>query len=175
MRILWLSLILMFSFQPKHERLVIIEKEITVSGNTSLGKFECGYNIRGVKDTLSFVDNKSAEIFSFDIAVSDFACGNFLLNNDFRKTIKAKEYPQAYVKVAKLRKNKNNYSCDLHLELAGKQLLFKDFQLSDSGTELQGNLTLDFETLDLNPPSKLGGLVKVEQMLSLSLSLAYNK
>jgi len=173
MRILWLLLILQFNFPPKHDKLVIIEKEITVSGNTSLGKFECDYNVKGLKDTLFFINDKSTDTFFFDIVVSDFTCGNFLLNNDFRRTIKAKEYPQAYVKVVNLRRVKNGYICDLHLDLVGKKLLFKNFQLSSSNGEIRGNLTLDFETLALAPPTKLGGLVKVDQVLSLSLSLRY--
>ena len=173
MRILWLSLILLLNFQPKHERLMILEKEITVSGNTSLGKFDCTYNVEGLKDTLSFVDNKSKDTFLFDIAVADFGCGNLFLNNDFRKTIKAKEFPKARVKVTNLRKNKGSYRCDLHLEIAGKRLYFKDFHLNLNDEKLMGYLRLNFDTLGLDPPRKFGGLVKVDDALYLSLALVF--
>lgn len=175
MRILWLSLILLFHFTPETERLVIFEKEITVSGNTSLGKFDCTYEVLGSKDTLSFNGNESHDVFLFDIEVADFGCGNFLLNNDFRKTIKAKTYPQAHVRVSNFKKNSDSYHCDLNLELVGKNLHFKDFKLSDKDGNLVGRLKLDFETLDLVAPSKFGGLIKVEESLLLSLSLAYIK
>src|SRR5690606_36580605 len=98
MPILWLPFAFLLSVYPGQEKLVILEKEITVSGNTSLGKFDCIYHVTGLKDTLSFMDNKSKDVFLFDIAVTDFGCGNFLLNNDFRKIIKAKEFPEAHVK-----------------------------------------------------------------------------
>lgn len=173
MRILWLLIVLLFNFQPKHERLVILEKTITVSGTTSLGKFECNYNVDGLKDTLIFENNTSSTSFLFDIPVNEFACGNFLLNNDFRKTIKAKQYPKAQVKVKRLRRGKSLYVCDLYLEIAGKKSTFRDFELTQMDNRLLGNLLLSFDALELEAPSKFGGLVKVDEVLSLSLSLTY--
>lgn len=175
MRIFWLLFILMFNINPEKERLVIQKKEITVSGNTSLGKFDCTYNVTGLKDTLLFIDNKSQDAFHFDIAVADFGCGNLLLNNDFRKTIRAKEFPKARVKVTNLRKSQQGYRCNLHLEIAGKQLFFKDFLLNEGEERLTGQLDLNFDALGLSPPRKLGGLIKVDEVLSLSLSLEYMK
>src|SRR5690606_28526678 len=153
MRILWLSLVLLFNFQPKHERLVILEKNITVAGTTSLGKFECIYNVEGLKDTLIFENNTSSTSFLFEIPVNDFACGNFLLNNDFRKTIKAKQYPKAQVKVTRLRRGKTLYQCDLFLDIAGKKLIFRDFELTQLDKKLMGNLLLSFDALELEAPN----------------------
>lgn len=174
MRILCLLLLVMFNFYPnKEERLVIQKKKITVSGNTSLGKFDCTYDEVGLKDTLSFVGNKTRDVFLFDITVADFGCGNLILNNDFRKTIKAKEFPKAHVKVTNLKRSRNSYSCDLYLDIAGKKLFFKDFHLANRDEKLVGQLDLNFDTLNLIPPRKFGGLIKVDEVLSLSLSLAY--
>lgn len=175
MHILWFSLLFLFNYQPSPETLVILEKEITVSGNTSLGQFNCTHQEGGLKDTLFFTDHRSKDYFLFDIKVADFSCGNFLLNNDFRKTIKAKMFPQAHVRVSNFRKRRKSYSCDLHLEIVGKKLFFKDFKLSTQDNKLIGKLMLDFKTLDLAPPRKLGGLVKVEEELSLSLAITYER
>lgn len=175
MRILWFSLILLFNFQAPHDGLLIHEKEITVSGNTSLGTFDCSYHAENRKDTLAFIRSNPGDTFLFEIPVADFSCGNFILNNDFRKTIKAKEYPKAQVKVSNLRKRSDGYDCELSLNLAGKDLVFRDFGLADKQGRLVGYLTLDFETLDLDPPSKFGGLIKVDDVLYLSLSLVYEK
>lgn len=175
MRILWLILFLTFNLHHEEERLVIQEKEITVSGNTTLGKFDCAYKERGLKDTLHFVGNRSKENFLFDIKVEEFGCGNLILNNDFRKTIKAKEFPQAHVKVTNLKKAREGYRCDLYLEIAGKRLFFRDFLLNDQEEKLTGRLDLRFDTLELDPPRKFGGLIKVDEILFLSLSLKYTK
>lgn len=171
MRILWLSWVLLFGFHGEENKFVIREKEITVSGNTSLGKFNCTYQVEGIKDTLSFVDNQSNDDFLFDIPVADFGCGNFLLNNDFRKTIKARDFPNARVAVTNLRRHHSTYFCNLQLELAGKTLYFRNFQLDKGEGKLSGHLRLKFDTLGLEPPRKLGGLVKVDEALFISLSL----
>jgi len=163
----------MFNINPEKERLVIQEKEITVSGNTSLGRFNCTYNATGPKDTLSFVNNRSTDAFLFHINVAEFGCGNPLLNNDFKKTIKAKEYPQARVIVTNIQKVNEGYRCDLHLEIAGKRLLFKDFILHKQADRLTGGLDLHFDALELAPPRKFGGLIKVDEILSLSLSMKH--
>lgn len=173
MRILYLIFFLAFSFNPGNERLVIYEKEIVVSGNTTLGKFDCNYRGIGLKDTLTFVNNVSQDAFLVHIDVTEFGCGNPILNNDFRKTIKAKEFPQARVIVTNLKKVRGGYQCDLHLEIAGKRLFFEEFLLSSQEGRLTGQLDLHFDTLGLVPPKKFGGLIKVDEILSLSLSMRY--
>lgn len=175
MRILCLLFLLILNFNPGKERLVIQEKEIAVSGNTTLGKFDCVYRGIGLKDTLSFVNDQSNDAFLFHIDVTDFGCGNPILNNDFRKTIKAKEFPQARVIVTNLKKVKEGYRCDLHLEIAGKRLFFEDFLLSSQDKKLTGRLDLHFDTLGLVPPKKFGGLIKVDEILSLSLAMNYTR
>lgn len=173
MRILWFSILIISMVLNKEELMVINEKSITVKGNTSLGNFECTYNVENLGDTLSFINNITKDQFRFDIPVGEFTCGNFLLNHDFRKTLKSKEYPKAYVKVTNLKKNRKNYTCDLYLDIVGKNLIYPDFKLRDNGTSLNGDLILDFDHLELEPPSKLGGLIKVDELLNLSLSLSY--
>jgi hypothetical protein len=173
LRILWLSILFLSYFTDKEEVLVIHEKRIRVEGNTSLGKFECSYNVETLKDTLIFINNKSTGLFTFEIPVNEFSCGNFLLNKDFKKTLKSKEFPLAYVKVTNLKSKRGLYTCDLHLEIAGKKLLYREFLLDNRENQLLGNLVLDFETLELVPPSKFGGLIQVEETLFLSLALIY--
>lgn len=175
MRILCLIFLLAFNFNFEKEKLVIHEKEIVVSGNTTLGKFDCAYRGVGLKDTLSFINNRSTDAFLFQIDVTDFGCGNPILNNDFRKTIKAKEFPQARVKVTNLKKAQEGYRCDLHLDIAGNRLFFKDFLLHSEDDKLTGRLDLHFDTLGLVPPKKFGGLIKVDEILSLSLFLKYSR
>ena len=172
MRILWLLYMLLI-FPVAKDELVIIEKEIVVSGTTSIGDFVCSYYVNNTKDTL-FMDNVASPAnFIFEIPVSKFSCGNFLINSDFRRTIKAREFPSASVKVSRLRKNKESFTCDLLLEIAGKRMRFEDFNLFNTGDRLCGDLVLSFEDLALDPPTKFGGLIKVDEHLYLSLALTY--
>lgn len=171
MQVLILILVLFHaSFAQEQNELVITQQRIIVSGYTSLGKFNCDFSRVG-KDTLDLNTTGELNRLEFSIPVKNFSCGNFLLNNDFRSTLKANEYPNALVKVFNFRRKSGKVYCSLVLDLVGKRLEFPDIVLEKSKEGMSTNLILDFTMLNLTPPSKFGGLVKVENQLDLELHL----
>lgn len=176
MHVLISLIIVLFHFFLLEEELIVNEKTISVSGQTSLGGFKCDYCDESYRDTL-FIDSSrshSDQELVFEIPVQSFSCGNFLLNRDFRKTIKAEEYPKARIRVKNIRTKGSNYSCDLSVDLAGKKLEYKGLELKKDNGQLQSNLILSFEQLELSTPSKMGGLIKVEEELALEFRLGIN-
>ncbi|WP_026951259.1 hypothetical protein [Algoriphagus mannitolivorans] len=169
--ILFLSLIYSSAFWQESKQLIIIEQKVQVKGYTSLGKFNCGFQKVGQADTLNINSSQSQKIIQFQIPVKNFSCGNFLLNSDFRSTLKADQYPYAYVSVKNLREKSGRVFCHLTVDLVGKKLDFPDLMLEKVSNGLSGKLILNFQMLDLSPPSKMGGLVKVEDQLDLELLL----
>ncbi|MEX2512954.1 MAG: hypothetical protein WD398_08615 [Cyclobacteriaceae bacterium] len=151
---------------------VIQHKEIIVKGQTSLGGFECIYDNTLAGDTLFFerqvVENNSLDFF---IPVADFGCGNFLLNSDFRKTLKAEEFPLCKVSVTHLFQGQNSIYGNIALDLAGKHLTLEKVVFNQEKGSLQGNVQLSFDQLDLQAPDRLGGLIKVEEMIELQINL----
>lgn len=169
-------LILMISFLfsalvQERSELVITDQRVQVSGYTSLGKFNCDFSRVGMKDTLKLNSAGDLRKLEFIIPVKSFSCGNFLLNNDFRATLKANEYPNALVTVSNFRQKSGKVYCTMVLELAGQKLEFPDIILEKNKEGLSANLILNFDMLKLSPPSKFGGLVKVENQLDLKLHL----
>lgn len=174
MRVLLILLLILFNPDLKEKREVIVtQKVITVSGQTSIGGFNCDYAKNGLKDTLYIDYDDSKKELIFDIPVQDFSCGNFLLNRDFRKTIKAEQYPTAKVKVSNLQSNYGHYTCDLSVDLVGKKLNFPNLVLKRTPTGVSGHLVLSFEELALETPKKMGGLIKVEEELHLEIQLGF--
>lgn len=171
MRILLLLLLILLGIPTKQRMMIVTRKTIQVSGQTSLGGFNCDYNRIGVKDTLFLDADNTVKEIVFDVPVQDFSCGNFLLNRDFRKTLQAETFPQAIVKVKNLKSNYGYYTCDLTVNLVGKRLDFNGLMLKRVADGLTGELVLSFEQLELKAPSKMGGLVKVEEKLNLSIFL----
>mgnify|MGYP005749761795 CR=1 FL=1 len=169
--ILILSLIYSSAILQESNQLIITEQMVRVKGYTSMGKFNCEFQRVGQADTLRFNSSFSQKALKFQIPVKDFACGNFLLTHDFRTTLRAEDYPFSYVLVTNFREKSGKIICHLKVDLVGKKLDFPDFQLEKVNKGLLGKLTLDFQMLDLTPPSKLGGLVKVEDQLDLELLL----
>jgi hypothetical protein len=173
MRVLLVVLLTLLNPYKEEREVIVTQKMITVSGQTSIGGFNCDYQKNGLKDTLYIDHSQKKKELIFEIPVRDFSCGNFLLNRDFRNTIKAEEYPTAKVKVNNLISSYGNYSCDLHVEIVGKKLFYDDLILKRSIDGVVAHLVLSFEELELKAPQKFGGLVKVEEELRLEFKLSF--
>ncbi|EPR65508.1 hypothetical protein ADICYQ_5429 [Cyclobacterium qasimii M12-11B] len=152
--------------------MIIDQTEIIVKGKTSIGSFECSYESQTESDTL-FFDNKSPDTTSldFEIPVSAFGCGNFLLNSDFKRTLKAEEYPICLVSVNKLRRGSRKIYGDIYLQMAGKEIVLEKVVFHQLKEGLQGTLYLSTEELGLDASSRLGGLVKIEESIELEINL----
>ncbi len=160
--------------------MVIKEKKITVEGNTSLGEFSCEYGIVGKRDTLYLETSGPEHLYEFEIKTEDFRCGNFLLNRDYQKTLKAKEHPTITVRVEHLTSmNSHSMQGMLTLTIAGKtqtmdQVPFKKSML-EGKESLQAAIELHLSTFELEPPTKLGGLIKTDDAMLVSVSLIINE
>lgn len=152
----------------KDSSLQLTSGKFTVKGKTSIGKFECDYKLK-TKDTLFFNQEKG---FAYHVPVVDFKCGNFLLNKDFRKTLKHKEFPEVYFKLLQVSpKTDEEYEFDLYLKIAGKEKTIERLTLKKEAQELTGNVDLTFSDFDLTPPKKLGGAIKIEEEIKLAILL----
>lgn len=170
-------LIILFScfyspvFQQESKQLIFTEQKVEVKGYTSVGKFTCEFQKVSQGDTIHINSGSAQKALQLQIPVKDFSCGNFLLNKDFRSTLKAEDFPFAYVEVTNLREKSGELFCRLKIDLVGKKLDFPEVHLKKVPNGFVGKLILDFQMLELTPPSKLGGLVKVEDQLDLELLL----
>lgn len=156
------------------ETYVLKEKRISVKGKTSLGGFNCLYVEKGLNQSLKMHPQNGIPDLDLNVIVENFGCGNFILNKDFRNTIKAKEYPTAKVKVTNWVKKNGKFYCNMFVTLVGKQLTFKDLELIRIKEGVKANVDIQFSQLGLSPPSKMGGLVKVDEKLELEIILAYS-
>lgn len=173
---LMLGMLTWWHHQPDDAiKLVIHEKKISVKGKTSIGGFTCRYSDKNVRDTL-FVDFSSRmPDLVFDIVVDDFGCGNFVLNRDFKRTLKHKEFPKARVRVGNITTNNGKYFCDLSVTIVGKKLDFRELELSRTEGGVTAAIDLGFSTLGLEPPRKMGGLVTVDEELNLEIFLGFKR
>lgn len=156
--------------QPK-ESIIISKQAFTIEGVTSVGSFTCTYELdqRDTVQTNSRYSGDTSIIYS--IPSDAFGCHNFLLNRDFRKTIKAKEFKEVTVEISKFRKKSNHYLCDLKLRLAGKERMYSDTTLKINKDGFSGFLMVQFSEFALSPPKKFGGLVKVKENIKISIDL----
>lgn len=173
MRVAWFFVfgIFLMANAPLVEEFVIKHKEIKVKGITSFGKFECSYGNEKLGDTLYTGHFPKSKQLQFVIHVADFGCGNFLLNRDFKSTIKASEHPNCVVTVKSLDRQRQHFLSDIDVNLAGKKLSLEDVIFTHNDKQLTGKIHLSFDQLDLVAPKKLGGLIEVDDNLSLEIIL----
>lgn len=169
MRIFLVLGFLMTLIQPhKQTAFVVDSQKLSVKGETSFGRFECHYH-PNQKDTLFL--NQASSYLSFEVPVKDFGCGNFLLNRDFRKTVKEKEHPLTFIRIHYLRKRNETFNCDLQIELAGTKKQVHNVVLSKKKNHYTGKTNLNFSDFNLSPPKKMGGLIQVKEQIEISLEL----
>lgn len=157
-------------FSTPREYVLISNKQFTVQGTTSIGGFKCNYQLNS-KDTLMISRSNSRSNISYTLPVKEFGCGNFVLNSDFRKTLKAKDHPEIKIDFFNLRSMSDHILCDLNILLVGQRKTFRNIILKQEKNTLKGDLVLNFNDFDLTPPKKMGGMVKVGEEIKLTIAL----
>ena len=157
-------------FSTPKDYLLVSTKQFTVHGTTSIGGFECTYDLK-TKDTLFFNNTHKATKFTHSLPVKEFGCGNFLLNSDFRKTLKENQYPKIHIELTNFKKQNEGYYCDLTLNLVGIKKAYKNLKLKIYKDRIDGDVVVNFSDFGLKPPKKAGGMIKIHENIKIAISL----
>lgn len=171
------------------ERLIswIIEPSSTLSirGSSNVSDFTCGMDVYRKKDTLTITENTPSFIKFFEsrlaVPINDFDCRHKLITRDFQETLLASQYPEigitfiSFLRVADARQGVDSYDADVLIELAGKKRKVKiHFDFSEQSYAqylLKGSKVLRFSDFDFKPPTKMMGLVQVDDELTIHFNL----
>ncbi|QSE96313.1 YceI family protein [Fulvivirga lutea] len=165
---------------------MIIEDESTfrISGKSSVNSFDCQIVQGFCGESVDVCYNLQATTVKFDntkfsIPVNQFDCGSNFITRDMKKTLKAEEYPFMQFELLSIinfdNLNCNNSKAETLVTIAGvtnRYLLNYDIsQLDEDTFKIKLNSTFDINDFNLNPPSALMGLIKVDKTIDVSLSL----
>lgn len=174
--ILILGLVIFFFFgsaKPtflEDDAVIIINKiKIEITGTSTVGKYNCS-NLFSTKDTV-YLNSIKKNIFNTEIKMSNFDCGNKIMTKDLQGTVKIKQFPNSTVCIRDIRQAGKNYKCNLNFLITNKTLKYKDFILYTDANKIQGSLNLKFSDIELEPPTKMAGLIKVKDELVINFSL----
>jgi hypothetical protein len=152
------------------DTVIIINKiKIEITGTSTVGKYNCS-NLFTTKDTV-YLNSIKKNIFNAEIKMSNFDCGNKIMTKDLQGTVKVKQFPNSTVCIRDIRQVGKNYKCNLNFLITNKTLKYKDFILYNSADKIQGSLNLKFSDIELEPPTKMAGLIKVKDELIINFSL----
>jgi hypothetical protein len=150
--------------------IIIIDRiEIEILGTSTVGKYNCS-NIFNKRDTIN-INSEVQNNLKAEIAMNNFECGNRIMNKDLKTTIKANKFPKSYVSITNIKSFSNNYKCNLNFLITNKNIKFKDLVLKNSKERLEGTIALKFSDLELIPPTKMAGLIKVKDDIVVNFIL----
>lgn len=121
---------------------------------------------------------------SLNIPLSGFRCKNPLMLNDFLNVTRASEYPNVVITIhnieidyslGRIMKNSFSGKASITITLANKSKPYTisfTGKLSDQVMNLNSSVEIAFSDFNIDPPTKLGGLIKVKNQLIIELNLS---
>lgn len=140
---------------------IIIDRlEIEIMGNSTVGKYNCS-NSLSFKDTI-YLNSNSKNSLKSEISMSNFECGNKIMNKDLKTTVKATKFPKSTVTITNIKPFGTNYKCSLNFRITDKTLSYHNMVLKSTKESLEGVVSVKFSDIALEPPTKMGGIIKVK-------------
>ena len=157
---------------------------LKVNGSTNINKFTCRIINYNTPDTLTILRTKDISLpisGSISLDIATFNCGNLIMTNDLRKTLKYKEFPKLTINFISLSKlpDPTKPSAEItgwvDIELAGvkKRILvnYSFTAFTKDNFRLTGKKDVNFSDFNLVPPRKLGGMIKTNERLDIAFEL----
>lgn len=169
----------------------VILKDCTVkvNGSTNINKFSCSIPDYLRSDTLICYrpGNEIPVALTGRLAlpVISFDCGNNMMTNDLRKTLKAKEFPSLHIyfisleRYPELNNNQESITGIVNIELAGVSKRIEiNYMISMDEHKiihLVGTQTIRFSDFALIPPRKLGGMIRADDKLDVVFKVNFKR
>jgi hypothetical protein len=150
--------IFIFATNPN---IIIIDKlELEIQGNSTVGKYNCTSSL-SFRDTIVLNSNTKNSLKS-EIPMGNFECGNRIMNKDLKTTVKATKFPKSTVTITNIKPFGTNYKCSLNFRITDKTLSYQNMVLKSTKESLEGVVHVKFSDIALEPPTKMGGIIKVK-------------
>lgn len=168
-----------------HRFIVQPSSKLIISGKTNINSFTCSSLYCG-RDTLVLQEGGpgSRPVFLkgyVGLDASAFNCGLQLMTNDFGKTIKSREYPSISIDFISFERLpvygcvEEKFRSHLKISLSGVTRLFEVTcsieAKSDGQIHLKGGRNFAFSDFNLEAPTRMMGMVKVQETLDVNFHL----
>ena len=165
---------------------MIMKKEsyIHVNGQSNINQFNCHYSY---KDTIKFsgtYNEKALQLdhLSFHIPVKQFNCGNFIINKDFERLLKARHYPFIKLSVENIKipdsADKNRVLTDTRMTLAG---VTREYNMPLIYTKdpkgiytIQGQTEINIKDFDINKLKKVFGIIRFKKTVKINFQFIFD-
>ena len=93
------------------------------------------------------------------------------MNKDVKSTVKATKFPKSTVTITNIKPFGANYKCSLTFRITDKTLSYQNMVLKTTKESLEGVVAVNFSDIALEPPTKMGGLIKVKDEFVIHFNL----
>ncbi|MDR6844045.1 hypothetical protein [Flavobacterium granuli] len=150
--------------------IIIINKlELEILGNSTVGKYNCASSL-SFRDTI-FLSSNTKNGLKSEIPMGNFECGNRIMNKDLKTTVKATKFPKSTVTITNIKSSGTNYKCNLNFRITDKTLSYQNLALKNTKESLEGTVAVKFSDIALEPPTKMGGIIKVKDEFVIHFNL----
>lgn len=161
------------------------QSNLQINGKSNVNTFQCGITEFLHTDTLVYTHNDPGQQAAklkgtVVIDINRFDCGHKYITSDLRKTLKADENPNLLIRFVSMDKFIQGQGTQpikgiVEIELAGVKKQYEvSYVLQNHNTsqvQLMGSRTILFSDFNLKPPSRLAGLIKVAEEITVQFQL----
>jgi hypothetical protein len=156
---------------------------LKVDGKTNVNEFSCAITNYSQPDTIwaTWSHNQPVKLAgSINLDVQRFDCHNAVMTADLRKTLKSKEFPKLAIRFLSIAQypdpgSRQKTKGTVVIELAGVSKRYEvDYNVvsaANNTINLVGSREVNFSDFSLQPPRKLGGMIRTENQLSVVFNL----
>jgi len=170
------------------------QSHLVINGQTNINSFSCGYDGNFYQDTLSVSAIINGDHLHFKNAqlilkTALFNCENKLMNPDFQNLLQAEKYPNIFIRVLEINKNRKDVQkllvsnhpensiviLSVEITLAGQKNNYDlpiEVNHEEENRLYSGHLELNIRDFGLTPPKKMLGLVVVNEMVQIDFKVA---
>lgn len=164
---------------PKISVSILESSSIRINGKSNINQFTCS-NIEPVSfysKNVSYKNDQHCLFFEnafLKIASNNFDCGIRKLTEDFKELIRADQYPNLEITLHSISDIKKSMMSSMTIGIAG---VYKAVHMPitlhrmDSLYKVSGSITLNISDFGLQAPSKLFGMIKVDETVKIDFEL----
>ena len=183
--LLWGLLFLLISAE-KERWLVQRSSNLTIEGKSNISNFTCEIKGSNITDTLTINYEDDGGQITFvrkQIRINTISadCGNNLITNDFRETLKSDQYPDIFLNFLTLERPqlrdfsamKVNGTIEIIIAAVARkyEVTYQIIPHTTGKIELIGSQKMKLGDFKLRPPTRLLGLLKVEEEITVDFHL----
>lgn len=157
---------------------ILSTSHIAIQGSTNVNSFTCVYeNEIKLSDNVVnyFLEGSQIKLKDTELLLSSnaFDCGNKGMNKDFKSLLNADKYEYIKIKVLSIVPDNDCIYVTTDIKISGHHQEHKFIVNASDDGSFKGTLELNICDFGMEPPTKMLGLVKVNETISIDFDVSF--